>query len=61
MSTQEQRTPVTVRLDNPDLAQVDRLARDEQRDRSQMIRVLIRQALATRRKAMQSITDQEAP
>jgi hypothetical protein len=49
MSTQE-RVPVTVRLSAAGVAEIDKLARSEERDRSAMIRILLKEAVAARQK-----------
>jgi hypothetical protein len=46
----DNRVPVTVRLSPDGLAEVDKLAADEERDRSSMIRLLLREALAARQR-----------
>jgi predicted transcriptional regulator len=46
-----ERIPVTVRLTPEGLAEIDRLADAEDRDRSGMIRVLLREATQARQKA----------
>lgn len=49
VSTQD-RVPVTARLSVAGLAEIDRMAQDEERDRSAMIRILLREAVAARQK-----------
>jgi hypothetical protein len=46
----DNRVPVTVRLTPQGLAEIDRMADDEERDRSSMIRLLLREAVAARQK-----------
>jgi hypothetical protein len=46
----DNRVPVTVRLTVAGLAEIDRLASDEERDRSSMIRLLLKEAVAARQK-----------
>ena len=43
------RVPVTVRLARAGIAEIDAMARDEDRDRSSMVRILLREAIAARR------------
>jgi metal-responsive CopG/Arc/MetJ family transcriptional regulator len=52
MSTQD-RVPVTVRLSAAGLAEIDRMAEAEERDRSSMIRILLREAVTTRQQRKQ--------
>lgn len=49
VSTQD-RVPVTVRLSVAGLAEIDRMAEAEERDRSSMIRILLKEAVAARQK-----------
>lgn len=42
-------TPVSVRLPTWIVTEVDQLARDEDRDRTGMVRVLLKEAIETRR------------
>jgi hypothetical protein len=42
----DNRVPVTVRLTPQGLAEIDRMADDEERDRSSMIRLLLKRAVA---------------
>jgi hypothetical protein len=44
----DNRVPVTVRLTPTGLAEIDRMATDEERDRSSMIRLLLKEAVAAR-------------
>jgi predicted transcriptional regulator len=44
----DNRVPVTVRLSPDGLAEIDKLATAEERDRSSMIRILLREAVAAR-------------
>jgi len=44
----DNRVPVTVRLTPQGLAEIDRMADDEERDRSSMIRLLLREAVQAR-------------
>lgn len=41
--------PITVRLAVTGIAEIDRLAEAEERDRSAMIRILLREAIAARK------------
>lgn len=49
MSTQD-RVPVTVRMAQAGVREIDRMAADEDRDRSSMIRILVKEAVEARRK-----------
>jgi hypothetical protein len=50
----DSRVPVTVRLSPDGLAKIDALAAEEERDRSAMVRLLLREALEARsRKAVE--------
>lgn len=44
----DKRVPVTVRLTVAGLAEIDRMATAEERDRSSMIRLLLKEAVASR-------------
>lgn len=46
----DNRVPVTVRLSPEGLAEIDKLAEADERDRSAMIRLLLREALAARQR-----------
>lgn len=46
----DERVPVTVRLAKLGLAEIDSMAEAEDRDRSSMIRVLLKEAIAARQK-----------
>lgn len=50
MSTRDERVPVTVRISAAGLVEIDRMAAAEERDRSAMIRILLREAVAGRQK-----------
>jgi hypothetical protein len=47
----DERIPITVRLSKPGLAEIDQMAEDEERDRSSMIRLLLKEAVEARKKA----------
>ena len=46
----DERIPVTVRLTTGGLAQIDHMAEAEERDRSSMIRILLKEAVTARQK-----------
>ena len=46
----QDRVPVTVRLSMAGLTQIDHMAEAEERDRSAMIRILLREAIGARQK-----------
>lgn len=50
VSTQD-RIPVTVRLSIAGVAEIDRIAEEEERDRSSMVRILLKEALTMRQKS----------
>jgi hypothetical protein len=46
----DERIPITVRLSKAGLTEIDQMAEDDERDRSAMIRLLLKEAVEARKK-----------